>query len=157
MAKKKSLKSCPVFSTHNMSNINYVNINSLTNLTAFIKTEDVPSNALDFNDEFEAVKNKNMLENVQNSLHNEINVELNEKDYLQNLIFPSNEEIIDNLPTNKDENASVVLFDNIDDLYNLFLNKSDTNDMEIGNILPKEKRICQESDSYCFITKLLLA
>ena len=88
---------------------------------------------------------------------NEINVELNEKDYLQNLIFPSNEEIIDNLPTNKDENASVVLFDNIDHLYNLFLNKSDTNDMEIGNILPEEKGICEESDSYCIITKLLLA
>ena len=58
VAKNKSLKSCPVFTTNDMSHMNYGNINSLTNLTAFIKTEDVPSNALDFHDEFEAVKTR---------------------------------------------------------------------------------------------------
>ena len=90
-------------------------------------------------------------------IEKEINVEINEEDDLQNLIFPSNEDIIDNLPAKTDENASVILFENIEDLYNLFLNKSDTHYMEIGNILPEEKETCQESDSYCIITTLVLA
>ena len=113
VAKKKSLKSCLVFTTHNMSHINYGNITSLTNLTAFINTEDVPSNTFNSNDEFEAVKDHNMLANVRNSLDNQINVEINEKDNLENLIFPSNEDIIDNLSAKTDENASVVLFERV--------------------------------------------
>ena len=133
-----------------MSSINYVNINSLANLTVFTSAEDIPINAFTSND---VVKNKNVLENFDE----EINVELNEKDYLENLTFPANDDIIVNLPATTDGNASVVLFENMGDLYNLLWNKSDTNDMEIGNILPEEKGICQESDSYCFITKLLLA
>jgi hypothetical protein len=157
VAKKTSLKSCPVFTKHNMSYINYVNINSLTNLTAFANTKDVLSNAFNSNDGDELVNNKNVLDNIQNSFVDEIKVELNENDYLENLLFPTNDDIIDNLPAKSDENASVVLFENIDHFYNLLWNKSDTNNMEIGNILPEEKEICQDSDSYCIITKLLLA
>jgi hypothetical protein len=111
------------------------------------------SNAFNYNDEFETVTNKNILANVQNSLHTQINVHINEN---ENVIFPLKEDIIENLPAKTDENTSVVLFENIEDLYNLLWKKSDTNDMEIGNILPEEKEICQESDSYCVITKLLL-
>ena len=122
VAKKKSLKSCPVFTIHNMSSMNYININSLTNLTAFMKSEGIPSNEFNSNDEFEAVKNKNMLENGQNNLHNEIH----EKYYLENLLFPTIEDNIDNLPVKTHENASVVLFGNIEDVYNLLWNKSET-------------------------------
>ena len=54
VAENKSLKSCPVFTTHNIAHINYANINSLTSLTDFINIEDVPSNAFKSNDEFES-------------------------------------------------------------------------------------------------------
>ena len=117
-----------------------------------MKSEGIPSNEFNSNDEFEAVKNKNMLENGQNNLHNEIH----EKYYLENLLFPTIEDNIDNLPVKTHENASVVLFGNIEDVYNLLWNKSETYNMEIANISQDENEICQESDSNCFITKLLL-
>ena len=79
VAKKKSLKSCPVFTKHNMSHLNYGNINSLTNLKAFTNTVDVPLNTINSN---------NVLENL--SFDDEINEELNEKEYLESHYIYSN-------------------------------------------------------------------
>jgi hypothetical protein len=68
VTKKKSLKSCPLFTKHNMSSKNYGNINSLTNLAAFTNTEDVPINAFISNDGYKVVKNKSVRDNFQKVL-----------------------------------------------------------------------------------------
>ena len=116
VAQKKSLKTCPVFDTFNMAAVNNVVLHSGKTTPVIVNDADENStkNTFNANDDYEIVKNKKGFEKV---LHDS-----------------KNETIIDNLHMKPDENISVDLYENMEDLINLFWNKSETNDLEVVNI-----------------------
>ena len=115
LAQMKSLKSCPVFGLKDMPDMDNGMVNSLKYIRVVMDNTVVHENTLKATDEYSRFTEKKVFENDSNIVTN-----------------------IDAFHSKTDDNASVVFYDDVNNLLNLFWNNSETNNMRANISLVRD-------------------